>query len=82
MTGIPAFVDHDDLNREFTVNELFDPSHIGIYPVTISVSIQVPDDYTKTTYTTHTFEQVFNIIVEPCLVTSIDIVNALPNYSY
>ena len=73
---------HDDFNRDFTIFETFDHSLIGVYPVTISVSIEVPDDYTKTTFTTHNREQTFNIYVEPCQITSIVVINPLGDYFY
>lgn len=54
------------MNAEFTVFETFDHSLVGVYPVTITSTIEVPDDYTKSAFTTYTATQNFNILVEPC----------------
>ena len=77
MNGLPAFAQHDATSREFTILETYDHSFVGIHPVEITATIQVPDDYTKSTFTTHTIVQNFDIIVEPCLITSIDLINPL-----
>lgn len=82
ITGLPSFVTHDDQLREFTIAQSYDHSQVGEHPVKITVTIEVPDDYTKSTYRTYTLEQNFNIIVEPCLVTSLDIVTPLSDVFY
>lgn len=66
VTGVPAFVIHDDVSREFTVLETLDQSLIGSYAVAIDVKIQVPTDYTKSTFTEHTHRTYVMIYVEPC----------------
>ena len=82
MTGVPAFVQHDATSRDFTILETYDHSLVGIYPVEITTTIQVPNDYTKLSFTTHTIVQNFDIIVEPCQITSIDIITPLPDQYY
>ena len=56
VTGLPAFAMHDESSRTFTVFETLDHSLIGRYPVKITVSVSVPNDYTKTSFTTKTHE--------------------------
>lgn len=43
-----------------------DLSLIGVYTVTIRAEISVPDDYTKTTYTTIPVEYTYDLRMEPC----------------
>ena len=76
MTGVPTFVQHDAVGRDFTILETLDISIVGVYPVEITTTIQVPDDYSKSTFTTHTIVQNFDIIVE-CVISSIDLINPL-----
>ena len=50
VSGVPSFVIHDDVSREFTILETFDHSLVGSYLVAIDVSIQVPTDYTMSAF--------------------------------
>ena len=45
VTGVPAFIVHDEINAEFLMYYSTDQSYIGQYPVTIDSSIEVPNDY-------------------------------------
>ena len=61
---------HNVGTSDFTIAENADLSLIGSYSVTIRSEILVPDDYTKTSYTTMFAEYDFVILIEPCLVTT------------
>ena len=39
VAGVPAFVVHNDVAREFSIFETYDHSIVGIYPVTITTTI-------------------------------------------
>ena len=82
LDGVPDFVEHDDLNREFTVFETYDQSLVGSYPVTIKTLISVPTDYTKTSFVDYEAEQTFMIYVEPCKVDTIDANIVMPDMYY
>ena len=61
---------HNESTSDFTIPLNSDLSLIGSYPVTIRSEIQVPDDYTLTSYTTMFVEYDFIILIEPCLVST------------
>ena len=46
VTGLPAFVTHNEAAKDFTIPQTSDLSLIGVYTVTIRSEISVPDDYT------------------------------------
>ena len=50
VSGVPFWAVHDDSKREFIVPKTSDITRVGAYPVTIESTIQVYDDYTKTTF--------------------------------
>ena len=53
LTDLPVFVTHNaPASDDFTVLQNSDLSLIGSYVVTIRSEISVPDDHTKTTFTT------------------------------
>ena len=79
---MPSWAVHDDTKREFTVPQTSDIARVGAYPVSIASSIEVWDDYTKTTFTTHTTDSDFTIYIEPCLVDSLTPLNPIPNLEY
>ena len=69
LTDLPVFVTHNaPASDDFTVPLNSDLSIIGSYTVTIRSEIEVPDDYTKATYTTMFSEHTFVVYIEPCLV--------------
>jgi len=70
LTGLPAFVTHNEPTSDFTIEQNTDLSLIGSYPVTLRSEIQIPDDFTMTSFTTMFVEYEFTILIEPCLVTT------------
>ena len=70
ILDLPAFVTHNDASSEFTILKSSDGSLVGEYTVTIRSEVQVPDDYTKSTFTPVTGEFQFVIKVKSCIVTS------------
>ena len=70
FNDLPDFVTHNLSTSDLTISQNSDLSLIGSYPVTIRSEIQVPDDFTMTTFTTMFVEYEFTILIEPCLVTS------------
>ena len=68
--NLPDFVTHNVGTSDFTIPQNVDLSLIGSYTVTIRSEIQVPDDYTLTSYTTMFVEYDFEILIQPCLVTT------------
>ena len=54
---------HNDFYQDFDLSELDDPFWIGFYDVTIKSTIQVPDDYTLSSYTTLSDEYDFTIYI-------------------
>ena len=69
LTNLPDFVQHNEMDSLFVIPENSDLSLIGSYTVTIRSEIQIPDDYTMTSYTTMFVEYDFVILIEPCLVS-------------
>ena len=70
LFNLPDFVIHNEDTSDFLIPQNRDLSLIGKYTVTIRSEISIPDDYTKTTYTTMFVEYDFDILIEPCLVNS------------
>ena len=69
MTNLPLFVTHNSpASDDFTVPQNNDLALIGFYVVSIRSEISVPDDYSKTTFTTMSAEHTFTVFIEPCLV--------------
>ena len=68
--NLPEFVTHNVGTSDFTIDQNSDLSLIGSYTVTIRSEIYIPDDYTKTSYTTMFVEYDFIIFIEPCLVNT------------
>ena len=52
VSNVPAFAVHNDVSADFSVPTNSDLSLIGEYIITIRSEIQVPDDYTKSTFST------------------------------
>lgn len=72
VSGLPAFVEHDEQGRNFVVKETTDASaFVGVHQVTITCSVEVPVDYTKQAFVTVTGSQTFKITVEPCQIDKI-----------
>ena len=71
LTNLPVFVTHNaPTTDDFTVPYSDNLDIIGSYVVTIRSEISVPDDYTKTTFTTMFDEHDFVVFIEPCLVST------------
>ena len=68
VTNLPAFATHNEPSSDFTIPQNNDLDLIGEYTVTLRSEIQVPDDYTQSTYTIKFVEYDFVIQVEECLV--------------
>ena len=67
--NLPAFASQNTASKDYTI-ETADLADIGRYTVTYQGQIFVPDDYTQTTSTPWTITYTFDIIVEPCLVST------------
>lgn len=70
LTNLPDFVVHNELDSTFTIPQNRDLALIGSYTVTIRSEIQIPEDYTMTSYRTMFVEYDFLILIEPCLVNT------------
>ena len=70
VTNLPVFANHNEATSDFTIPQNNDLSLIGEYTVTLRSEIEVPNDHTKTIFTTMFVEYDFVIQVEECLVTS------------
>ena len=69
VSNLPTFVTHNaPFSDDFTLPKNTDLFLLGAYTVTVRSEIQVPDDYTKTTFTTMFDEHDFVIYMEPCIV--------------
>jgi hypothetical protein len=82
LTNLPSFVTHNLATSDFTIPQTFDLALIGEYKVHIRSEISIPDDYTKTKYTTKVAEYDFFIWMEPCLVTNYTATTKVPSISY
>ena len=63
LTNLPSFMSHNDVDKNFDIPQTSDLSLVGSYVVTIRSEIQVPDDYTGTTFTTMFVEYDFTVYV-------------------
>ena len=63
LTNLPSFMSHNDVDKNFDIPQTNDISLVGSYVVTIRSEIQVPDDYTGTTFTTMFVEYDFTVYV-------------------
>ena len=73
MTNLPTWAIHDDVAKNFRIPKNEDLSLDATYTVTIRSEIQVPDDYTQTTFTTWFQEYTFDIVlIDPCETSTID----------
>ena len=70
LVGLPAFVTHNEASSDFSIPMVTDENLIGSYTITIRSEIQIPEDYTGTTFKTMSDEYDFIIFVDPCRVTS------------
>ena len=71
LTNLPVFVTHNaPTSDDFSVPQNNDLALIGSYVVTIRSEISIPDDHTKTTFTTMSAQHDFTVFVEPCLVST------------
>ena len=68
LTNLPAFVTHNEFTSDFTIPKNSDLSIIGSYTVGLRSEIQIPNDFTMTSFTTLFVEYDFTIYTEPCLV--------------
>ena len=59
-----------------------DHSRVGIYPVTLTSSVSIPDDYTYTTFTEYSITEDFDLFVEPCRTTSVTSLSTIADLSY
>ena len=60
---------HNEVTSDLTIFQNLYLTLIGSYPVTIRSEIQIPDDFTQTSFTTKFVEYEFLILIEPCLVS-------------
>ena len=72
IINLPNFASHSEPSSDFTIPQNSDLNLIGAYTVTIKSEIQVPDDYTKTSFTNMFVEYDFNIQIEECVITAYD----------
>ena len=70
LIDLPSFVAHNEGASDFTIEQISDLSLIGSYAVTLRSEIQIPDDFTQTTFTTKFVEYELLILIEPCLVNT------------
>ena len=70
------------MSSDFTIPQNNDLDLIGEYTVTLRSEIQVPDDYTKSTYTIMFVEYDFVIQVEECLVDNYTADQVIDTISY
>ena len=63
-------VQHQEAERNFVVMQQNDNQNVGMYTITISSEISVPDDATKTSYTPYTVSYDFTIVIQPCAVNN------------
>ena len=71
LSDLPVFVTHNGpTSDDFTVPFNNDLALIGSYVVTIRSEISIPDDYTKTAFTTLTADHEFIVFIEPCQVST------------
>ena len=72
VQNMPAFVKHDPSAQRFSIFT-DDPLSSGTYKINVLSSIKVPDDYTRSTYTTMTSQVEFTYtVVADCTSTKFD----------
>lgn len=69
IQNLPNFVTHNESLGHFTIAQNNDLSLIGGYTVTILSEIQIPDDYTASSFTTLSVEYDFFVQIEKCIIT-------------
>lgn len=52
VTNLPSFAHHNEGTSDFTIPQTNDLTLLGSYKVSLRSEINIPDDYTMTTYTT------------------------------
>lgn len=73
VTNLPGFALHNEQSKDFSISKNEQHDLDGTYTVTLRSEIQVPDDYTKTTFTTWHQEYTFDIImIDPCKSSVLD----------
>ena len=83
LTNLPIFVTHNaPATDDFTIPTTSDLSLLGSYTVTIRSEIQVPDDYTKSTFTSMFAEHDFIVFIDPCIVDSYDATTVVTKIIY
>ena len=74
VTNLPTFAQHNEPTSNFDIFEVTDLSLAGDYTVTLRSEIQIPDDYSQTTFTTLFQEYDFIIrMVDPCPTAVFDL---------
>ena len=69
FVDLPFFVSHNEVTSDLTIFQNLYLNLIGSYTVTIRSEIQIPDDFTLSSFTTMFVEYEFLILIEPCLVS-------------
>jgi len=82
VTNLPDFAAHNEDSSDFTIQQNNDLDLIGEYTVTLRSEIQVPTDYTKTTFTTMFVEYNFVIQMEECIVNTYTADQVIDTISY
>ena len=82
LTNLPAFAIHNEPTSDFTIAQNNDLGLIGAYTVRIRSEVEVPDDYTRSTFTTKFAEYDFIIEVEGCTVDSYTSDQVITTISY
>ena len=83
LTGLPEFVTHNEESQDFTIEYTEDVTLAGIYEVTISSIILIPDFPVQTTYTavTHNYDFIIDV-QDPCVLTFLDLVSVYPMHRF
>lgn len=72
VSNLPSFATHRSASADFQIPATSDLDLIGVYTVNIKAEICVPDDYTQGSCTPVVVQYDFEILVEPCIITSFD----------
>ena len=67
VTNLPAWAQHNIASSDFTIPQNGNLSLVGSYTVTLRSEINIPNDYTNTTFKTFFVEYPFQIQIE-CVV--------------
>ena len=83
LTGLPGFVTHNEESQDFTIDYTEDVTLAGIYEVTISSVILIPDFPVQTTFTavTHNYDFIIDV-QDPCVLTFLDLVTVHPMHRF